>query len=219
MHAKTLFERSFAAFLFDMDGTILNSIAVANRVWDDWARRHHLDVDVVLAAMHGVQVLETVSRFAPPGVDRQVEAEAITLAEMEDVEGIVEIPGAGRILGALPPDRWAVVTSAPRRLALRRMAAAGLAIPRVLVGAEDVPAGKPAPDCFLAAADRLGVQPGDCLVFEDSPAGVAAAQAAGMEVVVVEGAHAMKLFSDLLRIADYRELDLLNDGRSLSLSR
>lgn len=209
MHREPFYGRGFAAFLFDMDGTLLNSIAVANRVWADWARRRGLDVAEVLAVMHGVQVIDTVTRFVPAGLDPRSEAEAITLAELNDVSGIREIPGAARFLGLLPARSWAVVTSAPRELAYRRIAAAGLPGPALLIGAEDVAVGKPAPDCFLAAAAALGVEPRDCLVWEDSPAGIAAAEAAGMSVMVVGGAHEAAVAADHPLVPDYSGLGLV----------
>jgi sugar-phosphatase len=89
----------------------------------------------------------------------------------------------------LPAERWAVVTSAPRLLAERRILAAGLPLPQIMVSAEDVERGKPAPDCFLLAAKKLGVKPAECLVFEDAPAGIAAAEAAGAKVMVITAAH------------------------------
>jgi sugar-phosphatase len=118
-----------------------------------------------------------------------VEAAIIQAEEMEDVGGIAAIPGVLPFLALLPPDRWAVVTSAPRELALRRIAAAGLPVPPLMIAAEDVVNGKPAPDCFELAASRLGVSARDCLVFEDAPAGIAAAQAAGASVVVITATH------------------------------
>ncbi len=181
--------RAFAAFLFDMDGTVLDSIAAANRIWRRWAGSHGIDVDGLLATMHGMRVGDTVRRWAPPGVDVERESAAITRAEIDDVEGIVAIPGARRLLEALPADRWAVVTSAPRELALRRMAAAGIPVPAVLVTAEDVVHGKPAPDGFLLAARRLGVDARDCAIWEDAPAGIAAAEAAGGTVFVMGATH------------------------------
>jgi sugar-phosphatase len=182
-------EREFAAFLFDMDGTILTSIVASERVWGNWARSHGLDVEAFLPTIHGRRSVETVRGLALPGVDPEVEALAITQAELEDVEGVAAITGAREFLAALPTDRWAVVTSAPRVLAERRIAAAGLPLPAVMVTAEDVEHGKPAPDCFLLAARRLGHAIADCLVFEDAPAGIAAAEAAGATVVVITTTH------------------------------
>ena len=183
-------DRPFAAFLFDMDGTILSSIAATERVWGRWARRHGLDVAAFLPTIHGMRAVETVRRLGLPGVDPVAEGAAITREEMDDVGGIEPIAGIQAFLAALPPDRWAVVTSAPRALALRRMAAAGLPAPPLLIGAEDVTQGKPAPDCFVLAAARLGVAARDCLVFEDAPAGIAAAEEAGASVVVITATHA-----------------------------
>jgi sugar-phosphatase len=181
--------RSYAAFLFDMDGTILTSIASAERSWTAWAIAHGLDVAAFLPTIHGVQSVETIRRLNLPGVDPIAEAAAITAAEMLDVADVTPIPGADTFLAALPAARWAIVTSAPRELAKVRLAAAGIPLPPLLISAEDAVNGKPAPDCFLLAAERLGVAPADCLVFEDAPAGIAAAEAAGCAVMVVTATH------------------------------
>ena len=149
MSESTLAGRTFGALLFDMDGTIINSIAAAERAWTAWAERHGLDVAAFLPTIHGVRGIETITRLALPGVDPAAEAQAILLAEMEDVDGVEAIEGAAAFLASLPAGRWAIVTSSPRQLAHRRLAAAGLPVPAVLVTAEDVERGKPAPDCFL----------------------------------------------------------------------
>ncbi len=199
-------DRAFAAFLFDMDGTILSSIAAAERVWTAWAQRHRLDVARFLPTIHGVRAVETIRRLALPGVDAEAEAAALTLAEIDDVGGIAPIDGAARFLSALPEGRWAIVTSAPRALALRRIEAAGLRPPSVMVTADDVAHGKPAPDCFLLAADRLGVRAADCLVFEDAPAGILAAEAAGAAILVVTATHRGETVSPHPHIRDYGAL-------------
>jgi sugar-phosphatase len=201
-------ERRFAAFLFDMDGTILSSIAAAERVWTAWATRRGLDVETFLPTIHGVQAVQTIRNLALPGIDPEAEAAALTLAEMADMDGVDAIAGAAALLAALPVERWAIVTSAPRLLALRRIEAAGLPMPRVLVTAEDVAHGKPAPDCFLLAAEQLGQPIADCLVFEDAPAGIAAAEAAGASVIVVTATHHKPLDTPYPRIADYTALRL-----------
>ncbi|WBO24248.1 HAD-IA family hydrolase [Sphingomonas abietis] len=212
-------QRDFAAFLFDMDGTVLDSIAVANRVWSRWAESHGLDPAPILAVMHGVQAVQTIRRFAPPGVDVLAETAALTQAEIEEAEGTLPIPGAPAFLAALPADRWAIVTSAPRALALRRLAVAGIPMPSLLISADDVAHGKPAPDCFLLAAERLGFAASDCLVWEDAPAGIAAGEAAGATVMVVTTTHHAPIETGHATIASYEPLavEIGADGR-LSLS-
>ncbi|CAM5653616.1 Phosphoglycolate phosphatase [Mycolicibacterium aubagnense] len=213
-------DHAFGAFLFDMDGTILSSIAAAERVWAAWAQKHGLDVETFLPTIHGVRAVETIRRLNLPGVDVMAEVEALTQAEFEDVEGIEAIPGAAAFLKALPPQRWAIVTSSPRRLAIRRLEATGLPIPPLMITGEDVTNGKPAPDCFLLAADRLGLKPQDCLVFEDAPAGIQAAEAAGTKVVVITATHRHAVETPHPTIAGYGSLvPLLNDGRRLVLTR
>jgi sugar-phosphatase len=182
-------QHRFSAFLFDMDGTLTNSVAAAERVWSQWAEGKGLNVADFLPTIHGVRCIDTLRRLNLPGVDPEREADLLAQAEIDDVEGVVSIEGAARFLAALPAERWAVVTSAPRLLAERRILAAGLPLPQIMVSAEDVEHGKPAPDCFLLAARKLGVKPNECLVFEDAPAGIAAAEAAGAKVMVITAAH------------------------------
>ena len=203
MKPSDLPDRTYAAFLFDMDGTLLSSIAAAERVWTRWAQRHGLDVAAFLPTIHGMRAVETIGRQNLTGVDVEAEAAVIHAEEMDDVEGIAAIAGVRAFLQALPADRWALVTSAPRELARRRIEAAGLPMPPLMIAAEDVVQGKPAPDCFLLAAARLGVRASDCLVFEDAPAGIAAAEAAGASVLVITATHAHPLDTRHPGVVDY----------------
>lgn len=211
----TLPERDFAAFLFDMDGTILTSIKAAERVWGNWAAGHGLDVAAFLPTIHGKRTEDTIRALNLPGVDPAAEAARITLAEIEDVAGIEAIAGVADFLASLPRARWAIVTSAPRALAEARIAAAGLPLPAVLVAAEDVERGKPAPDPFLLGARKLGVPPADCLVFEDTLAGLRSAAAAGMASIVVTVTHTHPLETDAAAaVFDYADLQAVasSDG-------
>lgn len=182
-------EKTYAAFLFDMDGTILNSIASAERVWGRWAAGMGLDVEKFLPTMHGKRGIDTISGLNLPGVDPVVEAAKILQGEIEDVDGVVPIPGAVEFLAALPPERWAIVTSSPIELAKVRLAAAGIPMPLTMVTAEDVTIGKPDPQGYLLGAKRLGVNAHEVLVFEDVPAGIQAGAAAGADVMVITATH------------------------------
>ena len=203
MSESTFSSRTFGALLFDMDGTIISSVAAAERVWTAWAKRHGLDVASFLPRIHGVRGIDVITGLGLPGIDAHAEVEAILLAEIEDVGGIEAIEGAANFLASLPPDRWAIVTSSPRRLAIRRLEAAGLPTPAVFVTGEDVERGEPAPDCFLLAAKRLGQKIEDCLMFEDAPAGIEAAEAAGAALVVVTAAHSGSLDTSHPTITGY----------------
>ncbi|MFF4754043.1 HAD-IA family hydrolase [Streptomyces sp. NPDC002514] len=175
------------ALLLDMDGTLVNSDAVVERIWRRWAERNGLDGDEVMKVAHGRQGHASMALLLP---DRSVEQNLADNARMlaeetADVDGVIEIPGAGAFLRALHGLPHALVTSADVALSTARMAAAGLDLPEVRITAESVGASKPDPEGFLKGAAELGVAPADCLVFEDSGAGIAAGRAAGMRVVGV----------------------------------
>lgn len=197
---------SFAAILFDMDGTLLSSIEAAERVWTRWAARFDLDATTFLHDIHGRRAVDSLRRLNIPGVDPVAEAEAITLAEIEDVEGVHAIPGANEFVATLPGNKWAIVTSAPRALAVRRLEAACLPIPSVFVTAEDIPRGKPDPSCYQLAASRLGFTADDCLVFEDAAAGIRAGEAAGAAVVIITATHRHPIEASHPSYADFQSL-------------
>ncbi|MFG2118252.1 HAD-IA family hydrolase [Streptomyces sp. NPDC048710] len=194
MPATALTVLTARALLLDMDGTLVNSDAVVERIWRRWAERHGLDGDEVMKVVHGRQGHASMAVLLP---DRPVEQNLADNARMlaeetADVEGVVEVPGAAAFLASLRGLPHALVTSADVALSTARMAAAGLPLPEVRITAESVGASKPDPEGFLKGAAELGIEPGECVVFEDSGAGIAAGRAAGMRVVGVgprAGAH------------------------------
>jgi sugar-phosphatase len=206
MNPSILPSRAYSVFLFDMDGTLLTSIRSAERVWSAWATRHGLDVTTFLPTLHGKRAHDTIRQLNVPGLDPIAEAAWITAAEIEDVDDIEAINGAADFLASLPPERWGIVTSAPRKLAEARLAAAGLPSHRLLVASEDVEHGKPAPDPFLLGARKLGAPPADCLVFEDTQAGLQSAEAAGMDSIVVTLTHAHPMTTLVPAVLDYADL-------------
>ncbi|MFP3579882.1 HAD-IA family hydrolase [Arthrobacter sp. fls2-241-R2A-200] len=210
------------AVLFDMDGTLVDSTAIVEQVWSEFADRYGLDFEDILRTSHGVQAGDTVRRYAPAGAD--IAALTAELGEMERsrIDGVVALPGAAALLSALPPEAVALVTSADLVLAEIRMRAAGLAMPATAVTSEAVTRGKPHPEGYLKAAALLGVGPADVVVFEDAPAGIAAARAAGMRTVVVGGAG-VELEEGMWRIPDYRAVTVTaqthdDGGHLLSLA-
>ena len=211
--------RAFGAFLFDMDGTLLSSIAAAERAWSAWAMRHKLDLATFLPTIHGRRARETIGALNLPDIDLQNEVDLLLQAEMDDLEGIESIAGVADFLAALPTDRWAIVTSAPRELARLRLRAAGLPMPPLMVAGEDITNGKPAPDCFLLAAKKLGQLPQDCLVFEDAPAGIMAAEAAGASVLVITATHTHPYETTHPSVPGYAALKpLINEAGGLALA-
>ncbi|MGR6970145.1 HAD-IA family hydrolase [Streptomyces cynarae] len=175
------------ALLLDMDGTLVNSDAVVERIWRRWADRQGLDGDEVMKVVHGRQGHASMALLLPDRpVEQNLADNARLLAEeTSDMDGVVAIPGAREFLDALRGLPHALVTSADVALSTARMAAAGLGLPPVRITAESVGASKPDPEGFLKGAAELGVAPEDCVVFEDSGAGIAAGRAAGMRVVGV----------------------------------
>lgn len=179
------------AVLLDMDGTLVNSDAVVERVWHRWAERHGLDGDEVMKVVHGRQGHASMALLLPhrPMEKNIADNERMLAEETADMEGVVAIPGAAELLASLRELPHALVTSADVPLSTARMAAAGLPLPDVRITAESVGASKPDPEGFLKGAAELGVAPSECVVFEDSGAGIAAGRSAGMRVVGV-GARA-----------------------------
>lgn len=168
--------------LFDMDGTLVDSRQIVERMWLHWAAEHGLSATEVIAVAHGRRTLETMQLVAPHLATPE-EAARLDALEAQEEGHETAMPGAAALLAALPPDRWAVVTSAGRELARRRLAAVGLPLPRVLVGAEDVAQGKPEPDGYRQAARALGFLAARSVVLEDTPAGAQAGRAAGSTVI------------------------------------
>ena len=173
--------------VFDLDGVLVDTMPSIRSAWTQWAIDRNLAPAEVLASIHMTGV-ELVRRFAPE-VDPLTEVRRISARQASTETALARFEGSLELLESLPPERWAIVTSARQEPALRHLTMAGLPVPRVLVTAEQTPRGKPDPAGYRLAAERLGVNPADCVAIEDSPGGVRAARAAGMTTLAVTNTH------------------------------
>lgn len=170
--------------LFDLDGVLIDSTPAVERVWRQWAIERGFESEEVIRRAHGRPSITTVREYLPNG-DHMTENRIIEQLEIDDLEGVVPLPGAAELLGALPPERWAIVTSCTRPLAEVRLRAAGLPRPLQFITSSDVKNGKPAPEPYLTGAKMLGFAPEDCVVVEDAPAGITSGKAACARVIAV----------------------------------
>jgi sugar-phosphatase len=175
-----------AGLLFDMDGVLVSSIASAVRCWRRWAAEYGVPDAEKVEIPHGVPARD-IAQFLVPGVDVASGLKRIEDMEIADAGDIQVLPGTRALLDSLPLERWAIVTSATRRLLVARLAAARLPVPERLISADMVTKGKPDPEPYLRGAAVLGLAASDCVVFEDAPSGVKAGVAAGCRVVGVLG--------------------------------
>ena len=183
-------------FLFDMDGTLIDSNGVIEDIWHRWAGRHGLDGHAVLAKAHGRQAAETIRLFVPEGVDQAAETAWINEQAARETKGIKAAPGAKEFLAQLHATEWAIVTSAKRFIAEQWLAAASLPQPEVFIAAEDVLRSKPDPEGYRLAAQRLGREAKEAIVFEDAQAGLEAGRQAGAKVVGIGSANHLSHFAD-----------------------
>jgi sugar-phosphatase len=192
------------AVLFDCDGVLVDSLASVDRAWSRWSTRYGLDPDEVAGMVHGRRSADTVALLIEPAHRAEAVA-AIDEYELEDAASVTAIAGARELIAGIPDGAWALVTSGKAALARARLEAAGIDAPCVFIAADDVERGKPEPDPYLAAAEALGVRPGDAIVVEDSPSGVESGRRAGAGGVVGVGSQAVDTDTDVV-VRDLRDL-------------
>ena len=177
----------YSGFLFDLDGTLVDSLPAVERAWSNWGARHGIAADEILDFIHGKQAITSLRHFMAGQSEAGIQAEVLALekTEAEDTDGVRALPGAKALLTQLNALQipWAIVTSGSVPVAHARHKAAGLPQPAVFITAEQVAKGKPEPDPYLLGAERLKLSPADCVVVEDAPAGVIAGLAAGCAVI------------------------------------
>ena len=181
-------ELTCRGFLFDMDGILISSLGSVERCWRIWAMEHDVDPELAIRTAHGCRAIETIRKLRPD-LDDQTELRRIEDLEVADQEGVTILAGVSSLLGSLRADRWTIVTSATERLARVRLRAAGIQPPERFITADQVTEGKPHPEPYLRGAALLGLDPAECVVFEDSGSGAIAGRAAGATVVATLFSH------------------------------
>ncbi len=220
-HADMI-EIQCSALLFDLDGVLIDSTPAVARVWTRWALEHGFNPEETVARAHGRPSLTTVREYLP-NADHEVENREVERREIEDLDGVIPLPGALELLASLPVERWTIVTSCTRALAEVRIKAAGLPLPKKIVTSNDITQGKPHPEPFLKGAAILGFPAAECVVLEDAPAGVRAGKASGARVIAFrttvneEELREAKADWILGSCADIRQLDS-SRGLTLGLS-
>jgi mannitol-1-/sugar-/sorbitol-6-phosphatase len=200
------------AVLFDLDGVLIDSMACIERHWRQWATKHGLDAEKILAVAHGRRTVETI-RMIAPGLSVEEEAAELEGASAGDTDGLKKIEGAIQLLQSIPKTAWAIATSGNRQTAMTRLSFALLPVPLALITADDVTKGKPHPEAYLMAASQLGVEAEKCVVIEDAPAGIQAARAANMQVIAVASTHRRQELEGADAIAErLSEIQVFSNG-------
>ncbi|WP_260703764.1 HAD-IA family hydrolase [Edaphobacter flagellatus] len=177
--------------LFDMDGVLISSIGSVRRSWRKWAKMYGVPDAENYEVPHGMRAIEIVKSLRPD-IDAEEGLRVIEQIEIDDTEDLKVLPGVKALLESLPMDRWAIVTSATKRLTIERLKVAGLPLPEKLITADMVERGKPDPEPYRRGAALLGLSNAECVVVEDAPSGVGAGKAAGSRVLGVVGTHSLE---------------------------
>jgi sugar-phosphatase len=209
--------------LFDMDGVLVSSIGSVERCWRRWCKQYGVPNADKFRVPHGTRAIDVMRMLKPEFTEVQL-AEGLRVIEdieIEDIGDLAVLPGAQALLAQLPRERWAIVSSATRRLLLARLTAAGLPVPERLIAADMVVHGKPDPEPYRRGAELLGLAPGDCVVVEDAPSGVGAGVAAGCRVLGILGTNdASELHAATWIVGSLKDVAMrvLEDGLELRLS-
>lgn len=210
-------------FLFDLDGTLVDSLPAVERSWINWAKHQGINPQQVLEFIHGKQAITSLRHFMPDAdAARLQEAfDWLEASEAGDTDGIVAMPGAVALLARLDALQipWGIVTSGSVPVACARCKAAGLPRPAVFVTAEQVQRGKPEPDAYLLGAQKLGLAPGACVVVEDAPAGILAGLSAGCQVIALNApADTLKRGKLALNLHSLTQLVLTRCGDGVEIT-
>ncbi|PVZ96670.1 hypothetical protein BB558_007410 [Smittium angustum] len=191
--------------LFDLDGTLINTIKCVEKYWHIFSKEHGIDVKELLKFSHGVQTIDVLNKFLPDNIENN--HILVTRVEdniVQDVEGVEVVPGTKELLNSINNDSWGIVTSGTDALARKRLEQMNIPVPKHFFTANNTKRSKPNPDGYIACAQSIGVDPANCIVFEDAPAGIKAGLTAGCTVIGI--------------ISSHTEEQLLNNGVSFCIS-
>ncbi|WP_070963926.1 HAD-IA family hydrolase [Vibrio sonorensis] len=212
--------KNYAKFIFDMDGTLVDSTYAVENAWSIWATEHRINVDTILAISHG-RPSDDVIKELMPHLSIEEEVAKLEAIEMSNVDSVKPVRGAIDFLSRLEDHDWGVYTSAPRELAIQRLKAASIPVPKTLITVEDVQKGKPDPEGYILAAKQLGVSPEQCLVFEDAHAGILSAMEAGCDVINITAVgpeHPSVVNKTNVSVAvDYLDVSVLLNNQLISI--
>ncbi|PHM45386.1 hydrolase [Xenorhabdus mauleonii] len=200
------------AILFDMDGTLIDSSSACARIWSRWAQYYGLDSQSVIDQSHGRRPEDTARSILGDDADIQAAVDIFTVEEAKESH-VTTISGAKELIFAIPEGKWAIVTSSTENIATTRLAYCGIPEPKALVTAEKVQAGKPDPEGYLQAAEKLGVDIHRCLVVEDAPGGIEAGHRSGAYVIALATTYPPSKFPDDVVVSDLRDIIVSHVGQ------
>ena len=183
---------SHIGFLFDLDGTLVDSKPAVERAWIKLAQEAQIPLEKMVG-LHGIPAEQSLRMLLEDRSEEEIKSwvDRIEFLESSDTAGVVAIPGAKNLLNELNERNiaWTIVTSCTIPLAISRVTAAGIEMPDHSVTFNDVKLGKPHPEPFILGAKRIGLDPSQCWVIEDAPAGVKSGKSAGCTVAAVLTSH------------------------------
>ncbi|KAI8052594.1 HAD-superfamily hydrolase subfamily IA, variant 3 [Gilbertella persicaria] len=205
-HSNTKYYRA-KAFVFDLAGTLIDTTPLVNRFWRQFALENGVDGDKILATSHGVRTIETMAKWTPHRATEE-HAQDFERKLAEDSDGVSLLPGVSTLLQKLPHGKWAICTAGNSYMAKKRLEQCDIDLPEVLVCGDMVSHGKPHPEPYLKAIEKLGFKPEEVIIFEDAPAGVKSAKAAGAQVIACKTTHSLE---QLKEAGAHEVIELLTD--------
>ncbi|KAG2220977.1 hypothetical protein INT45_006510 [Circinella minor] len=203
-------------FIFDLDGTLIDTTPLVERFWRQFALENDLDAEKILATSHGRRTIETIAEWVPHKATIEY-AEEFEGKLAQNTEGLSVLPGVTTLLEKIPLGRMGICTSGNKNMAQTRLTQCNMPVPTVMATGDTVTVGKPDPEGYLTAARNLELDPKDCIVFEDAPAGIRAAKSAGMQCIGCLTSHTVEQLKEagvdyIVQLLTDVDIEQLPDG-------